>query len=460
MHPATPASAQEPTQHNGILPADRAGWNRRHLLRTIAGTAVALPAAGLLAACGDDEPAATPEEPYPTGPVTLEFFWWGGEARAKLTEAALKLYTAKHPNVTITPTWQAFTGYYDKLATIAAGGNAPDIFQIDDNGLAEYASRNVTLDLTPYVKSGKIDVSKHPKSLTEYGQLKGKQVAIATGENTPAIIYDKTILKELSMAEPKIGMSYEDIIRWGADITSKKGAGYWGLMDPSSDYKALWLWLRAQGKEFYNDTKLGFTEADLVAWFKLWTDARVKGAVPPADIVHEAVTGSVATQLVITKKAAVSFMWSNQLSEMQKATKNDLGMTAYPGDPKGQWARASTYWAASRSTKNAVVVADLINFLVNDPEAGKAQGVDRGLPNNLEVRKAVSDSLTDQKMKDTVTFENEITPQFGPAPAPPPKGHSGLRNTLRDIAETVTYGKQSPEAAAKQFFSEATAALA
>ncbi|GHJ44328.1 sugar ABC transporter substrate-binding protein [Catellatospora sp. TT07R-123] len=452
MHPATPAPAGTPAQHHGSLPA--AGWNRRHLLRTLGGAALAVPAAGLLAACGDDEPAADPN-----APVNISFFWWGGESRAKLTEQALKLYTAKHPNVTITPTWQAFTGYYDKLATIAAGGNAPDIFQLDDNGLAEYAGRNVTLDLSKYTGNGKIDVTKHPDSLTKYGQLAGKQVAIATGENTPAIVYDKTALAALGVDAPQIGWSYDQIITWAAGITAKK-PGYYGMMDPSADYKALWLWLRSQGKEFYDGPKLAFGEADLASWFKLWVDARAKGATPPADIVHEAVDGSVTKQLVVTGKAAVSFMWSNQLSEMQKATKADLAMTAYPGDPKGQWARASTYWAGSRTTKSPDVVADIINFLVNDVEAGKVLGVDRGLPNNLDVRKAVSDGLTDQKMKDTVAFENEIAPKFGPAPAPPPKGHSGLRNTLRDIAETVTYGKQTPEAAAKQFFTEAAAKLA
>ncbi|MDI1461366.1 ABC transporter substrate-binding protein [Catellatospora sp. KI3] len=452
MHPATPAPAGTPAQHHGSLPAG--GWNRRHLLRTLAGAALAVPAAGLLAACGDDEPATDPN-----APVNISFFWWGGESRAKLTEQALKLYTAKNPRVTITPTWQAFTGYYDKLATIAAGGNAPDIFQLDDNGLAEYAGRNVTLDLSKYTGNGKIDVSKHPESLTKYGQLGGKQVAIATGENTPAIVYDKTALTALGLELPQIGWTYEQTITWAAGVSAKK-PGYYGMMDPSSDYKALWLWLRSQGKEFYDGPKLAFTEADLTGWFKLWVDARAKGATPPADIVHEAVDGSVTKQLVVTGKAAVSFMWSNQLSEMQKATKADLGMTAYPGDPKGQWARASTYWAGSRTTKSPDVVADIINFLVNDVEAGKVLGVDRGLPNNLDVRKAVSDGLTDQKMKDTVAFENEITPKFGPAPAPPPKGHSGLRNTLRDIAETVTYAKQTPEAAAKQFFTEAAAKLA
>lgn len=447
MHPPTSltASANTPPHHLAI--------GRRRLLRGLAATVIALPLA--LTGCGEDEASNDPN-----APVTIEFFWWGGEARAEMTQKALDLYKSKHPNVTINATWQAFDGYYDKLATISAGNNAPDIFQIDDNALAEYAGRNVTLDLTNYVADGKIDLSKHAEGLTTYGQVDGKQVAVATGENTPAMIYDKTKLAELGVGEPQEGWSYEQLFNWAAEVTAKAGGKYWGTMDTSSDYKALWLWLRAQGKEFYDGSKLGFSEADLVNWFKLWQGARAKNATPPAEVVHEAVTGSVATQLVVTGKAATSFMWSNQLTELQKATKNELGMVAYPGDPKGQWARASLYWAASRSTKHPTVVADLINFLVNDPEVAKIFGVDRGLPANSETRQAIEAAATDPAVKATIAFENALASKFGPAPAPPPKGHSGLRNKLRDIAESVSYGRATPEDAAKQFFAEAQAALA
>lgn len=447
MHPPSSRTAAATASRQHL------SFGRRRLLRGLAATAVALPL--VLTGCGEDEPATDPN-----APVTIEFFWWGGEARAKSTQQALDLYKAKHPNVTINATWQAFDGYYDKLATISAGNNAPDIFQIDDNGLAEYAGRNVTLDLTKLVKDGKIDLSKHDEGLTKYGQLDGKQVAVATGENTPAMIYDKAKLKELGVGEPQEGWSYEQLFDWAAQVSAKGGGKYWGTMDTSSDYKALWLWLRAQGKEFYDGQKLAFSEADLAAWFKLWQGARAKNATPPAEVVHEAVTGSVATQLVVTGKAATSFMWSNQLTELQKATKNELGMVAYPGDPKGQWARASLYWAGSRSTKNPEVVADVINFLVNDPEVAKIFGVDRGLPANSETRKSIEASATDPAVKATIAFETALAPKFGPAPTPPPKGHSGLRNKLRDIAESVSYGKATPEAAAKQFFAEAQAALA
>ncbi|HLT11938.1 MAG TPA: extracellular solute-binding protein [Micromonosporaceae bacterium] len=404
-------------------------------------------------ACGDDETSD------PDAPVTIEFFWWGGEARAALTEQALDLYEEKHPNVTINRTWQAFSGYYDKLATISAGGNAPDIFQIDDNGLAEYAGRNVTLDLTPFVESGAIDLSKHPESLTQYGQIGGRQVAVAAGENTPAMIINKTLIQRLGVQEPQTGWTYDQLITWAADVTQKSGGEVYGTMDPSADYKALWLWLRSQGKEFYNGTELGFTEADLARWFQFWLDAREKGATPPADIVHEAVSGSVDSQLVITGKAATSFMWSNQLSELGKATEDELGMVAYPGDPKAQWARAALYWAGSRTTDHPEVVADIINFLVNDPDAGKILGVDRGLSSNLEVRAAVDATLEDPYMKATTAFENEMADKFGPAPAPPPRGHGPLRSVLVTVAESVTYGQATPEEAAAEFFSQAKATL-
>lgn len=151
MHPATPPTAGAPAGRSHRTP-------RRRLLRGLVALVVAAPLVLGAAACGDEA------SDDPNAPVKLSIFWWGGEARAKLTEDALALYTKKHPNVTFEKTWQANQGYFDKLATLTAGGNPPDIFQIDDNFLAEYASRNTTLDLTSYSDSGKLDVSKFPRA--------------------------------------------------------------------------------------------------------------------------------------------------------------------------------------------------------------------------------------------------------------------------------------------------------
>ncbi|GAA1791735.1 extracellular solute-binding protein [Luedemannella flava] len=436
--------------HPAKVPSPR----RPRLIRALVAAAAVLPVALGAAACGDDEKGS--------GKTEISIFWWGAESRATTTQKALDLYTSKHPDVVFKPTWQGNQGYFEKLATQAAGGNAPDIFQMDDNFLGEYSARGIAMDLSDLVASKKIDTSKFPESLAKYGQIDGKSFGIATGENTPAMVYDKTLLAQLKLPEPRTGMSWDELINWGAQVTAAaQKAGLkdvYGTMDPSADYKAFWMWLRQQKKDLYSGSQLGFTEADVTAWFELWKGAAAKKATPTADLIHAANGGDATKQLVVTKNAGTSFMWSNQMPDLAKNTDHELGVVAYPGDPSAQWARAALYWSAFKGTKHKDVVADVINFFVNDPEAAKILGTDRGLPSNTDLRKAIEPDLTAQ-MKVTVAFENEMTPKFGQAPPPPIKGHSGVRAALVKAAETVQYGKATPAEAAAAFVADAKAAI-
>jgi len=414
-------------------------------------------AAPVLAACGSKE--AEQPAPMSTEPVELSIFWWGADARAKATEDALALYKTKYPFVSFKTTWQGNQGYYDKLATLAAGGNAPDIFQIDDGALSEYAERNVTLDLNPYMANKKLDVSKFPESLWKYGEVGGKLSGVPTGENTPGMIYNKQLITELGLTEPKTGMSWEDLISWAEPVYAKSGNKVYGTMDPSADYKALWMWLRQQGKELYANKAIGAAKEDLVKWFTLWKGARDRKSAPTADLIHEANGGDVTKQLVVTGTAATSFLWANQITEVQAKTKQTLGVMAYPGNPNAQWARAALYFSVARSSAKKDRAVDVINFLVNSNEVGKLWGADRGLSANLDVRKAVADGLTDATAKTAFAFETDMATKFGKAPAVPPKGHVKVRALLTTIAESVQYGKADAAAAADQFLKEANAAL-
>ncbi|WP_213453860.1 ABC transporter substrate-binding protein [Rhizomonospora bruguierae] len=434
MHPTTPTTL-----------------GRRRFLRGIAALAVAAPLMFGAAACGDDKSGDD-------GKVELSFFWWGGDARAKLTEQALDLYTTKHPNVTFKKTWQANQGYFDKLATLTAGGDAPDIFQIDDNYLTEYAARNVTLDLMSYKDSGKLDVSKFPESLWKYGLVDGKLAGLAFGENTQGMVYNKTLLEKNGLPEPTIGMSWQELIDWAAQVTAKTKIP--GTQDPSADYKAFWIWLRQNGKDMYKDGGLGFTAEDVTAWFQMWKDAAAKKATPTADVIHEGNDTDITKQLVVTGRAATSFVWVNQMPELKKNTKDELGVVSYPGDPSAQWARASMYFSVFRNSKHKDAAVDVINFLANDPEAGEILGTDRGLPSNQDIRKTVADTTTDPAMKQSIEVETELATKFGPSPQVPLKGHSKVRSELVKAAENVQYGRQTPAEAAEAYLKTCQAAIA
>jgi multiple sugar transport system substrate-binding protein len=443
MHDAASAAAR---------PFQPGPGRARRFLRAVAIAAATLPLAIGAAACGSDKPKVDPN-----APVELSIFWWGGDARAKLTDDALAAYTAKHPNVTFKKTWQANQGYYDKLATLTAGNNAPDIFQIDDNALTEYASRGVTLDLTSYKDSGKIDVSKFPESLWKYGVVNGKLAGVAFGENTQGLVYDKTLLQKFNLPEPTIGMSWDAFISWATNVSAV--AKVPGTMDPAADYKAFWVWLRQQGKDLYNGSQLGFTADDVTKWFTLWKGAQDAKATPTPDVIHAGNSSDITKQLVVTGQAATSWVWVNQMPELKKNTKDDLGVISYPGDPSGQWARASMYLSIYKNSKHADVAADVINFLNNNVDAGKILGTDRGLPSNLDVRQAVSDSVTDPAMKLSIQVETDLAPKFGPSPQVPPKGHSTVKSELIKAAENVEFGRATPEQAAAAFMTAANAAL-
>ena len=114
-------------------------------LRALAAAAIA---ASLLvaSACGGNSggPSSSSAD---GGKVTLRFTWWGSDTRTKLTQQVIDAYQKDHPNVTIKGEFGEWAGYWDKLATTVAANDAPDIIQMDEKYLREYADRGALLDL-------------------------------------------------------------------------------------------------------------------------------------------------------------------------------------------------------------------------------------------------------------------------------------------------------------------------
>ena len=430
---------------------DRLGADpgRRRLLSALLGAP--LLASGGLAGCSDGAATSTQD-----GPVELSVFWWGGTKRAELTEKALRLYSDRNPRVTFRVTWQGADGYYDRLATQAGGGNVPDLIQIDDAMLTEYTQRQVILDLTDH----HLDLRGLPEGLIRYGTVEGRTMAVAAGQTHAVVVFNRDLLRELQMPEPRAGMTWADYISWATQVTEASDRRVAGTMDGSGDYRALWLWLRSQGGEFYRGNQLGFGADELIAWFELWQRARRGRATPSAALVEQADSGEPARQLVVNGVTAASFAWSHQLPELQRLTESELGIVGFPGPPGAQWARASMYWAGFRGTRHPDTVADVINFLTNNGEAGTVLGHERGLNASAAVRRYAEGSITDPAQRRAAAFGASIADLLGPAPAPPPQGHAKVRTLLVTAAERIRVKRDGTREATARFLSQAIAALA
>ncbi|MEU4555004.1 carbohydrate ABC transporter substrate-binding protein (CUT1 family) [Micromonospora violae] len=431
-------------------PLDRLGADpgRRRLLSALLG--VPLLASGGLAGCSDDAASSSQD-----GPVELSVFWWGSAKRAELTEKALRLYSDRNPRVTFRVTWQGADGYYDRLATQAGGGNVPDLIQIDDAMLTEYTQRQVILDLTDH----HVDLRGLPEGLIRYGTVDGRTMAVAAGQTHAAVVFNRDLLRDLHMPEPRAGMTWPDYLSWAAQVTEASDGRVAGTMDGSGDYRALWLWLRSQGGEFYRGNQLGFGADELIAWFELWQRARRSRATPSAALVEQADSGEPARQLVVNGVTAASFAWSHQLPELQRLTESELGIVGVPGPAGAQWARASMYWAAFRGTRHPEAVADVINFLTTNGEVGAVLGHERGLNASVSVRRYAEGSITDPAQRRAAVFGASIADQLGPAPAPPPRGHAKVRTLLVTAAERIRVKRDGTREATARFLSQAIAAL-
>ncbi len=437
------------------LPVPPAGVDptRRRLLRAVAG--LPLLATGGLVGCSPDEQTRADD-----GPIELSVFWWGGNRRAEATEKALRLYSRQNPRVRFRVTWQGLTGYYDRLATQATGGNVPDLFQIDDTVLTEYAQREIVLDLSRYVADNRLDLRGLPENLARYGRVDDRAVAVPAAQTNAALVFNRDLLRRLAAPEPHPSMPWKDYVRWAARITRASGSRVAGTLDPSGDYRALWLWLRGQGGELYQGRRLGFSSAELLDWFEFWEVARYDRATSSAALMELADTGEPADQPVVTGHTAASFAWSHQLPELQRLTDDELGMVALPGTPAAQWPRASMYWAGFRGTRQPGVVADVINFLTNNVAAGRILGTERGLNPSASVRGFVTDGTTDRTQKRLAALGTDLADLMGPAPAPPPKGHARVRTLLIAAAESIRGKKSGARAATSKFMAQANAALA
>ncbi|WP_104110893.1 MULTISPECIES: ABC transporter substrate-binding protein [unclassified Arthrobacter] len=433
-----------------------AGLSRRGFHRLFGAAAAATTVSLALTACGSDAPATNAD-----GQAEIRFGWWGSDGRVKVTTAAIAAFETENPKIKVKPEYGDWSGYWDKLATQTAGNDAPDVIQMDEKYIAEYASRGALLDLSKY----KVDTTNLVADVLKAGQSDAGLTGIPAGINAATIIANPKVFEAAGVPMPDDQTwTWEDYKRISAEITEKSEAGITGSTAYSADQASLNVWLRQNGKEFYStDGKLGFESADLESWLAFLIELAEAKAIPPASTVIEEQAAPLDQSATATGKAAMSFWWSNQLPALENAAGTELTILNYPSktgtsaDAK-LWYKPSQFWSASARTKNPEAAAALIDFLANSTAAGEALLADRGVPTSTVVRAAVADKMTPADVK-VIEFIDGIKDKLGPVPPAVPKGAGAMEDIIKRYASEVMFTRQTPSDAAKKAVDEMTAAL-
>jgi multiple sugar transport system substrate-binding protein len=389
----------------------------------------------------------------------LRLLFWGGQDRADRTYQVTDLFAA-NGGPTVEGEFLAWNDYWPKLATQTAGGNAPDIIQMDYRYIVEYASRNAIAPLDEFV-GGVLNLDDFDADQLEGGKVDGKLYGISLGANSVATLINTAAFEEAGIDAPTNAWTYDDIMTMAEAFNSANiRNGMKVMTDGSGIEPMLDNWLRQKGKSLYTaEGQLGFDADDVVEWFTMWNNMREAGAIVSAE--DQALdTGPLETTMLVLGKAALMPSNSNQLVGYQALVPDRLDMCGYariaPGAGGGHYRKPSMFFSVGGSAANKEAAAEFLNFFVTSAEAGEVLGVERGIPCDASVREAVAPTLDDSSQI-ALNFVANLGDLLGPLPPSPPAAAGEIDiSLLRTLSQEVAFGARSPEDAGPFFVQSAT----
>ena len=401
-----------------------------------------------------------------SGSSDLTFDWWGNQTRNDRTQEAIKLYTQKNTGITVDGQFSQWADYWQKLATASAGGQLPDLIQMDYQYINQYADSGLLLDLAPYIENGTLDTSKWNKDMIAAGTVDGRFVAACLGINAPAMVYNKTVTDAAGVTI-KDNMTLDEFIETAKTITEK--TGYKANLQYGQGYELMNYWLRSDGVTLFEDNKIGATQEQMTRYFQVYAQGIEEGWLLEPGVFADISIGSVEQDPLVygaspENMSWEALCWSNQYTAFCKTAQEgqNLAMSTWPSpDPKkSDFLKPSQFLSISASTKNPEEAVKFLNYFINDQECNSILLGERGVPVNSDVADKVKVQLTenDQKIYDFVY--NVVQPNSSVINPPYPTGFSEASKVLTTVQEELCYKQITAEQAAAQALSEGSAALA
>jgi multiple sugar transport system substrate-binding protein len=427
--------------------------NRRQFLIGAGGLAAAATTMGLGACAPGSQGGGSQGGGGEGGATELALAWWGNPTRNKNTEAMIAAYMQANPNVKIEGQPGEFGSYWDKLATQTAGGQAPDIIQMDMAYIAEYGTRGALLDLAG------VDTSKFAEGTVDSGKINDKLVGINAGINSAVIFANPKVFEKAKMDLPDdTTWTWDQLSEVAAEVASKAGVPV-GVGDLVGSDPLFATFLRQNGKELFTPDGLGFEVAEAQAWYDLMVKFQKAKALGTPEQISEDVAKPLDQSALVVGDAAMYYFNSNQLEAVSAAAGGELmkmlrgpSLTGKATDRK-TWYKASMLWSASARTQNPEATVAWINWFANSQEAADIDKAERGIPPNTEILAEVTPKLSDAQQV-VAKYITDIKTEVADTPIAPPPGGGTLQEVLERNGIDVLFGRTSPADAAQKLVDE------
>ena len=428
-------------------------------------------AAGLLAACGGNSsstaasssvasaPAASADESLALsdGPVSMTISWWGGDSRHEAYQNAIKEFQAEHSNITIEPTFAAWSGWEEKMAAAFIAGNAQDVCQVNWNWLYNYSANGQTfIDLNSVTDY--LDLSQWDDAKLAACNVANAQQCVPVAMTGRIFYWNMTTFNKAGITE--VPKTLDDLMNAGKAFQEKLGDDYYPLHLGAYDRMILMV--------FYLESKYGKDWADPITSTLNYTEEEIaEGLAFIKSLVDNHVMMNLKTYYSansdtathqsnewITGKIAGIFEWDSAATKYSSALDDDnkagftVGEEIKFGDYNGGFSKVSMGLAITKTCEHPAEAAMLINFLLNEEKGASIMGSECGIPASkaglgyAQAAGAVKDLVADANAKVMAFTTNKLDPLFE---------NNDLKASgtgiYQEVFDNIDYGDETPEEA-------------
>ena len=317
----------------------------------------------------------------------ISFGWWGNDERHVYTLNGVRLFEEKHPDITVKSQYSVWSGYERRYRIYMLSDTAPDVMLVNYNWLKEYSPTGTGYyDLNDL--KDVIDLSSFTDAELGTGTVNGHLNALPTAYNAVVFYYNETIFSQYGLSVPK---TWEDLKK-AAQVLYPQG-----IYPLYMNEKHFFLSINAHyeqvtGKRAFDDngSYIGGTDAaeGFLSFYRELVDSHVTqtfenngtDAFQRGEIAGAACWASDADR----------YCSNLQKSGYSMVLGNPPAVTA--GDLTGWYEKPATMYAIRANTQNPREAAELLDFLVNDPDMARLQGTEKGIPVSSKARDVLRDA--------------------------------------------------------------------
>ncbi|WP_416971141.1 ABC transporter substrate-binding protein [Streptomyces sp. 4F14] len=330
-----------------------------------------------LTACGSSASGSS------GGPLVMTV--WGGDPDRKAYQARIDALVKKFPELKVKLQLIPSDSYPQKVQTMIAGGNGPDIMQVAES-VNTYASKNQLLPLDDLAKKASLDTTQRFGPVGDIYAYQDKKYAIPDRSGAMIVYYNKELFAKKGIKAPTAEWTWDDALAAFKELTipgkqwGYGGAGWWPQW---------WSFVYQNGGQIIDDNGRPAVDSDAAVEALQWAgDLLFKHKVVPSAKDYADMGANIGgDQAFANQKVAVNATGFWAIAGLT-TTKFAWDIAPLWRGKKQAVSAFGSGLAISRTSKRSEDAFKAIDFLTSAEAQKEIISSGQDVPANLEVQKS------------------------------------------------------------------------